>query len=107
MPIPQDDPRIRILKTAFVVYYHADLSKARQFFLDFGMSIASERPGKEIFFNGFGTEPYVYIARQAEGESEFGGAAYEVETRAELERAARIEGASSIMKLGAPGGGEM
>lgn len=107
MPIPQDDPRIRLLKTAFVIYYHADLGKAREFFLDFGMSIASERSGEEIFFKGFGTEPYVYIARQATSESEFGGAAYEVESWAELKRATKIESASPITKLDAPGGGEI
>ena len=107
MPIPKDDPRIRIVTTSFVVYYHADLAKARQFFLDFGMSIASENSGKEIFFQGFGTEPFIYIARQAEGESYFEGAAYEVESRAELERATRIPGASSISPLEAPGRGEI
>jgi len=109
MPLPPDDPRIRILKTAFVIYYHADLSSARQFYLDFGLTIASERAGAEIFFQGYGTEPYVYIARQAsDGASRFGGAAYAVETRAELDRAANtIPGASKISALDGPGGGEI
>jgi hypothetical protein len=108
MPIPEDDTRVRILKTAFVIYHHADLLAARQFYLDFGMSIASETPGKEVFFAGFGTEPFIYIARQAsDGINDFGGAAYEVESRAELERAAKVPGASSISSLDAPGGGEI
>jgi catechol 2,3-dioxygenase-like lactoylglutathione lyase family enzyme len=107
MPISEGDPRIHIVTTSFVIYYHADLAKARQFFCDFGMSIASEKPGKEIFFQGFGTEPFLYIARQAEGESYFGGAAYEVESRTELERATKILGASSISPLDAPGEGEI
>jgi hypothetical protein len=100
--------RIRLLKTGFVIYYHVDLIKARQFFLDFGMQIAEERAGKEIFFSGFGTEPFIYIARQAKGEtSYFGGAAYIVESRSELERAAQIIGATGIERLDAPGGGEI
>ncbi len=73
------------------------------------MQIAEERPGSEIFFKGYGTEPFVYIARQAEdGKNAFGGAAYAVDSRAELDRAiAMIPGASSISKLNAPGGGEI
>ncbi|KAG4437102.1 hypothetical protein IFR05_007400 [Cadophora sp. M221] len=106
MPIPQGDPRIRLVKTAFVIYNHEDLSAARQFFSDFGMSIVQESPGKEICFSGFGTEPLVYIARQAEtGASNFGGAAYEVESYQELERASKIHGASGISELKTPGGG--
>ncbi|KAH7349497.1 Glyoxalase/Bleomycin resistance protein/Dihydroxybiphenyl dioxygenase [Plectosphaerella cucumerina] len=106
MPIPENDPRIRLLRTAFVVYYHNDLAKARQFLADFGFEIAEDR-GDEVFYRGYGSEPFVYIARQAKGESEFGGAAYEVESRAELERAANIPGASAITSLEAPGGGEI
>jgi hypothetical protein len=108
MPIPEGDPRIRILKMAFVIYYHVDLAKVRQFYLDFGMSIAAETPGKEIFFAGYGSEPFIYVARQAEiGSSDFGGAAFEVESRAELERASSIKGATSISNIAGPGGGEI
>ncbi|KAK5132790.1 hypothetical protein LTR04_004819, partial [Oleoguttula sp. CCFEE 6159] len=99
--------RVRLLKTSFVEYFHEDLAKARQFYLDFGLSIAQEHPGKEIFFEGFGKEPFVYVARQAEAESTFGGAAYVVESRAELQRASRIPDASGISSLDASGGGEI
>ncbi len=53
MPLPKDDPRVRILKTAFITYSHTDLAKARKFLLDFGLVILEERAGKEIFFRGF------------------------------------------------------
>lgn len=79
------ETRIQLLKTAFVVYYHADLDKAKHFLLDFGLSIASEKPGQEISFKGYGTEPYVYVARKA-ATSHFGGAAYVVESRKELDK---------------------
>ncbi|KIW88451.1 uncharacterized protein Z519_11020 [Cladophialophora bantiana CBS 173.52] len=105
MPIPVGDPRMRLLKTAFVIYYHADLAKARQFLLDFGLSIVEESHGK-IFFAGYGSEPYVYIARQAKSDSEFGGAAYEVESHEELERATKIANATPIFEVDGPGGGE-
>lgn len=107
MPLPEHDQRVRILKTAFVTYYHEDLAKAREFLLDFGFAVAEERAGKEIFFRGFGSEPFVYVARQAEDRSSsFGGGAYEVETRYELEKAARMSTATAIYPLDSPGGGE-
>jgi catechol 2,3-dioxygenase-like lactoylglutathione lyase family enzyme len=107
MPIPADDKRIRLQKTAFVIYYHASLAAARKFLLDFGMSIVQETQGQEIFFAGYGSEPFLYVARQAEGDSSFDGAAYEVESRTELERAVEEYGATPISSLGAPGGGEI
>jgi hypothetical protein len=98
--------RIQLVKTAFVIYNHVDLTAAKQFLLDFGLTVALERPGKEIFFQGFGTEPYIYVARQAD-QSSFGGAAYLVESAAELERAHRQFGGSEIVQLdGHPGGGQ-
>lgn len=55
------DNRIPLLTTAFVVYHYVDLEKARQFCLDSGLSIVQEREG-EIFFNGYGTEPFIVHA---------------------------------------------
>lgn len=102
---------IRLTKTAFVIYYHVDLVKARAFLLDFGLTIVQESPDSEIFFAGYGVEPFVYVARKghpASGGSFFGGAAYVVESRKELQRAAEtIPGASTPSKLTAPGGGEI
>lgn len=106
MPIPEEDSRLRLKATAYVIYYHKDLAQAREFLLDFGLSIARETTGEEIHFAGYGNEPYVYIARQSDADSYFGGAAYEVESRAELERASAIRDATKITSLDAPGGGE-
>ena len=108
MPAPEGGP-IRLLKTAFVIYYHEDLEKARAFFLDFGMKIVEERAGQEIFFKGYGTEPFVYAARKAASGSgsSFGGAAYVVQSREELQRAQAIDLATPVAKLEGPGGGEI
>jgi hypothetical protein len=106
MPIPEGDSRLRLKATAYVIYYHKDLAQAREFLLDFGLSIARETPGEEIHFAGYGNEPHIYIARQSDADSFFGGAAYEVESRAELERASAIKDATKITSLDAPGGGE-
>jgi hypothetical protein len=109
MPLPADDPRIRIEKASFVIYYHHDLAKAKQFFLDFGMSVCQQDSDPDsIFFQGYGPDPFVYVARQAEGgKSYFGGAAYLVEDRNELIKATKVPGSSPIGPLRAPGGGEL
>lgn len=110
MPLQANDPRVRINKCSYVVYEHADLRKAEQFLLDFGMTIAERRSKDQIFFKGYGPDPFVYLAVQpsTQEKSRFGGAAYLVEGREELEKAvARIPNASSIKALDAPGGGEI
>ncbi|KAH5201745.1 hypothetical protein HBH77_125820 [Parastagonospora nodorum] len=106
-PIAPDDPRIALTSTAFVIYNHTNLSAARQFLLDFGLEPAREsQDGKVLFFKGYGTEPFIYIARQSSSNT-FGGASYEVSSRNELERATKtIPGCSAIEQLAAPGGGE-
>lgn len=104
-----NDQRLKLVKLSFVEYYHADLAKAEKFFLDFGLQIARRsEDGTEIFFKGYGPDPFAYIARQAVDQvSRFGGAAYVVEDRHELERASRIAGATDVRPLKAPGGGEI
>ncbi|CAN9094064.1 unnamed protein product [Alternaria alternata] len=90
MPIPEGDSRLRLKATAYVIYYHKDLAQAREFLLDFGLSIARETPGEEIHFAGYGNEPHIYIARQSDADQLF--------------RA--IKDATKITSLDAPGGGE-
>lgn len=111
MPLPEDDPRVRIKKCSHVVYEHADLSKAKQFLLDFGMTIVDDKSSDDhTFFKGYGPDPFLYLAKQSStpGQSRFGAAAYLVESRAELEKAVRtIPNASPITELDAPGGGEI
>lgn len=109
MPLPVDDSRIRLNKTSFVIYNHVDLDKAVRFLEDFGMTIVRRSAdGKEVFFAGYGPDPFVYIARQAEeGKTSFGGAAYLVEDRSELVKASKVPGASTLCSLNAPSGGEI
>lgn len=103
------EPPIRLLKTAFVVYHHADLSKAKHFLLDFGLDVSAEEPDGTTFFKGYGVEPFVYVAHQSKtGESWFGGAAFVVESGAELDRAAQLSCATGpIRDLSGPAGGRV
>lgn len=86
-------------------YQHPDLAEITTFLRDFGMTIAQKAEGKR-WFKGYGTDQYVYYAQ--EGEKKFLGGAFEVESYAELEKAAKIPGASAVQELkNAPGGGHM
>jgi hypothetical protein len=105
------DSRIRLQKTAFVVYHHTDVVRASEFLVDFGFTEVERHSNGDVFFKGYGTEPFCYWARPVnEGDDpSFGGAAYVVEDRGELEKAARHPRATStrIEPLRAPGGGEV
>ncbi|OOQ89749.1 oxidoreductase [Penicillium brasilianum] len=96
--------RIQLLKTAFVVYNHENLDKAKAFFLDFGFDVAFEKPGEEIYFKGYGSEPYIYVARKAKTSS-FGGAGYVVDSLADFEKALKVPGASAVIQLEPNAGG--
>lgn len=101
---------IQLLKTAFVEYHHADLAKAKRFLLDFGMSVVDGHSSTDtIYFHGYGTEPFVYVAHQSTTEeSFFGGAAYVVDSRTELDRAAALSCSTGpVRKLEGPAGGEI
>ena len=71
------------------------------------MSIAREVDDKKLYFQGYGVEPIVYIARKVEHESYFGGAACVIESRMKLETATKIQGATEINHFDRPGCGEL
>lgn len=97
--------QIRLVKLAHMRYQHPDLSQITTFLRDFGMHIA-KRTSSEIWYRGYGSDQYVYYARQ--GERKFLGGAFEVESYAELEKAAQLPGASKIEAMdSAPGGGHI
>jgi hypothetical protein len=87
-------------------YQHPDLSTITTFLKDFGMQIAKATDDK-IYFKGYGSDPYVYYAQK--GPKQFLGGTFEVESYADLEKAAALPNATGpITKLeDAPGGGSM
>ena len=103
--------KVKLVRIAHVYYTQKSLEKQHQFLQDFGLSEikrANAGTSKEkIWYRGYGTESFVYCLTKGD-EDEFGGAAFVVESREELELAARIvPNASAIYELGdAPGGGE-
>ena len=99
--------QIKTTRLVHMRYQHPDLDVITKFLRDFGMHIAKRsEDGKRIWFKGYGRDQYVYYAQQ--GEKKFLGGTYEVESYAELEKAAKVEGASEIQELReAPGGGHL
>lgn len=99
------DAQVKIRRIAHMRYQHPDLAEITTFLRDFGMSVAKKSEGKR-WFTGYGPDQYVYYAQQ--GEKKFLGGTFEVESFAELGKAAKIPGASPIEELtDAPGGGHM
>lgn len=52
---------IRIVRLSHMRYQHADLSKAKAFLEDFGMTVAYSEDGK-LYFAGKGPDAFVYVA---------------------------------------------
>ncbi len=108
---PGDSEKVVLVRIAHVYYTHAGFEREHQFLTDFGFTEVSRvnvgKPNETIYYRGYGTEPWVYCAKKGE-EDAFGGAAFIVESRKDLELATRvIPTASEIWEMkDAPGGGE-
>jgi hypothetical protein len=97
--------KIKLVHIAHVYYTHKNIDKASDFLADFGMQEV-KRIGDDIYYRGTGAEPFVYCARKGE-KDEFGGAAFAVESEADLQVAKSLPGATDIYELtDAPGGGK-
>jgi hypothetical protein len=97
------NPRINLVRIAHVYYTHKDINKSHDFLLDFGFQEV-KRAGKDIYYRGTSAQPFVYCARQGD-EDVFGGAAFVVESEADLVAATQLPRATEIYPLDAPGGG--
>jgi hypothetical protein len=97
--------QIRLVKLAHMRYQHPDLDQIASFLQDFGMVVAKRTP-EQIWFKGYGADPYLYYAEK--GPRKFLGGAFEVESYGDLEKASKLPHATDIQKLtDAPGGGFM
>ncbi|RHZ50595.1 uncharacterized protein CDV56_103787 [Aspergillus thermomutatus] len=103
-PAAASNRQIRLVRLAHVYYTHQDLDKAARFLEDFGFQ-ETGRVGKTIYYRGTSAEPFVYCAQQGDVDR-FGGAAFVVESMADLEYAARtLPSTSEVYQLDCPGGG--
>jgi len=93
---------IKVRDIAYVRFGAPDLDAMEKFLTDFGLTIAS-RDDDRIFARGTDPSPYVHVTER--GEPGYRGAAFEAASAEDLAAAAKLDGASAIEKLDAPGGG--
>ncbi len=80
--------KIPLVRIAHVWYKHENIEAAKKFAQDFGFAETAQI-GKTTFYRGYGTDPFS-LAVEASDKTEFGGAAFEVETEEDLVRASKI-----------------
>ena len=101
------DNRILIDRLSHVRYGHPSFEKVKEFFVDFGL-VPIEETDEKVYFRGFGRDPFVYVAEKTNDDKRrFLGGAWIVQSIAELEKAAKLPGASHIHESTAPGGGKV
>jgi catechol 2,3-dioxygenase-like lactoylglutathione lyase family enzyme len=100
--------KIQLNRISHVYYKHQDIAKAKQFAEDFGFSEA-EVIGKTTYYRGYGTEPFVIALEEAD-KTEFGGAAFAVDSEEDLVYASKSlpkeAKATDVYDLKTPGGGK-
>ncbi|EPE06509.1 glyoxalase family protein [Ophiostoma piceae UAMH 11346] len=78
--------KIRLVRIAHVFYKHKDPKTATQFLHDFGFT-EEKSIGNKTYFRGYGSQPFV-VCIEAADDTAWGGACFEVESEADLQRAA-------------------
>ncbi len=95
-------PVIKAFDLAYGRICAPDLDKMEAFLADFGM-IRAERTRRALYMRG--TDPPHHIHVTELGEPRFIGIALHARSREDLEKVARLEGASAIEEIDEPGGG--
>lgn len=93
---------IRVRDAAYVRFAAPDLDAMARFLEDFGL-VPTERRADVIYARGTDPAPYVHVTER--GEPGFRAVAFEAATHEDLLAASRLEGASPVEELDAPGGG--
>ena len=110
-PTSPNPDQIQLVRIGHVYYTHKGFDRAHSFLQDFGFTevkrLNAGQPNEKIYYRGYGTEPWLYCSSKGQ-DDKFGGAAFVVESRKDLETATRVmPNASKIYTLAdAPGGGE-
>lgn len=104
-PKRHPNPTAKASALAHLVFERPDLQRAEGFLTDFGLSLAN-RTQDLLTMRATEPRPYCYRVHRAP-QARFVGAGFSVATREELDRLARVDGASGIERSPHPGGGEM
>jgi len=93
---------IKVRDLAYVRFSAPDLEGMERFARDFGLVLAA-REGDVLYHRGTDPSPYCHVTEK--GDPGFRCLGLEAHAASDLEDAARIEGASPVEKIDAPGGG--
>jgi catechol 2,3-dioxygenase-like lactoylglutathione lyase family enzyme len=94
---------IKVEDIAYVRFSAPDLAEMERFLTDFGLVIPAR--GDDVIY-ARGTDPAPYLHVTERGDAGFRGVAFQAASAADLDAAARLEGASAVEKIDAPGGGQ-
>lgn len=94
---------IKVTDVAYVRFSAPDLPAVERFLDAFGL-VVNAREGERLYARGTDPSPYLHVCEQ--GQPEFRGVAFEAASADDLAAAARLEGASPVEKIEAPGGGQ-
>ncbi|HKY91445.1 MAG TPA: VOC family protein [Nevskiaceae bacterium] len=104
-PARHPQPTVKATSLAYLVFERPDLARTGRFLEDFGLALA-KRTDDTLYLRGTASAPYCYRVHRA-SKPRFVGMGFTVATRADLEKLARVEGASRIAASSHPGGGDV
>jgi catechol 2,3-dioxygenase-like lactoylglutathione lyase family enzyme len=95
---------IKVQDIAYVRFSAPDLDAMQRFAADFGLELTA-REKDTLYHRGSDSSPYIHVTEL--GDAGFRGVAFEAGSAEDLMAASKLEGASPIEKLDAPGGGQV
>ncbi|MES2127025.1 MAG: VOC family protein [Pseudomonadota bacterium] len=101
--LARPSPLVKASALAFLMFEKPDLDVCEDFLKDFGMRVALRTP-QQLRMRGAGPEPLIYWARRGK-RSRYLGAAFHVDSAADLARLERDAGARRLAPEAIPGGG--
>lgn len=103
-PARHPAPTVKASSLAYLIFERPDLDKAVEYLTDFGLQVA-RRDDQTLYLRGTGAAPYCYRIHKAD-KPRFVGFGLTLNSRSDLQKIARLPGASAIETVKAPGGGE-
>jgi catechol 2,3-dioxygenase-like lactoylglutathione lyase family enzyme len=94
---------IKVKDIAYARFAAPDLDAMERFVTDFGLAVTARRDDV-LYARGTDPSPYLHVTER--GDAGFRGVAFEAASADDLLAAAKLEGASAVEKIEAPGGGQ-
>ncbi len=94
---------IKVQDVAYVRFGAPDLDAMERFLGDFGL-VVTAREEDTLYARATDSSPYVHVTER--GDAGFRGVAFEAASADDLAAAAGLPGASGILEIDAPGGGQ-